>query len=175
MTIKHRIIKNKKTILYDPKQPEIFVKERRESWMSKSLARQRATDAAIIAKVLADYRAAEERARLEQIREDAKTDELLADFDVSGFQWPPLWLRLLGEPGFHSNCDTEWAVQENYERRFCCIQRWSQNVTFLCRFGESLGFPREAKRWKKDQARRMKYDKRVKAAFVKSRSDENTE
>jgi hypothetical protein len=39
------------------------VKERRESWKAKNLARQWATDAAIIAKALADFRAADERAR----------------------------------------------------------------------------------------------------------------
>ena len=53
--------------------------------MAKHLARQRAKDAAIIAKVLEKFRAAEETERLAQIAADAKTDELLQDFDVSGW------------------------------------------------------------------------------------------
>ena len=36
------------------------------------------------------------------------------------------------------------------------------------RFGVPLRFPREAKRWKKDQARIKEDDKRVQCAFAKS-------
>ena len=117
MSIKHRNAKNKKLPFYDPKQPEIFIKERRDAMMAKHMAARKAKDAAIIAKELAKFRACAERARLAEIRENEKTDELLADFDVSGFQWPPLWERLLGEPGFQCNCDTEDAVRKNYEKR----------------------------------------------------------
>ena len=127
MSNKHRITKKKAT-LYDPKQPEIFMKERRECWMAKIVARQRATDAAIIAKVVAKFRAAEERDRLAQIADDAKTDELLQDFDVSGWHWPPLWERLLGEPGFPCNRETEDAVLWNYERRSVAIDCFRLNM-----------------------------------------------
>ena len=52
--------------------------------MAKHLATQRPKDTASIAKVLADFRAAKERTMLAEIADDAKTDELLQDFEVSG-------------------------------------------------------------------------------------------
>jgi hypothetical protein len=37
----------------------------------------------------------------------------------------------------------------------------------ICRFGVSLGFPKEAEKWKQEQTRRKKYDKLFQNAFAK--------
>ena len=47
---------------YDPKQPQLFVQERRQAWMDAFAAKQRLREAAKAAKAAADAEAAAEKA-----------------------------------------------------------------------------------------------------------------
>ena len=105
--------------VHDPKQPQIFIHERRHASMEKFAASKRAkvaADAKIAAEKAAAV-AAEETAKKEKAaqRQAEMTDELLEHFDISGYVCPQHWGKTLGCP---VKFDVENACKNDYEKRY---------------------------------------------------------
>ena len=119
---------------HDPRQPQLFVHERRQASIEKFAASRRA-------KAAADAEAAAAKAAAVAAEETAKkakaaqvqanmTDELLEHFDISGFNCPKHWDKTLGV-----SFEVENACKNDYEKRLFFIALFKPKNILVLTFG----------------------------------------
>jgi hypothetical protein len=105
----------------DTRQPQIFVKERRQAGIEKAIqkaaasrkAKADAEDALASAAAAAEAAKKEKAARLQA----DMTDELLEHFDISGFPCSEHYSKILGYPGCPVSNRVETACKNDYYKR----------------------------------------------------------